>query len=58
MTLSFTGPEIFGKSPPVVLLYPPGKQSSDWTPVASALVPSWLVRAPDLRGHGASDWPG
>lgn len=45
-------------APPVVLLHALGEQSSDWTPVASALAPSWCVYAPDLRGHGASDWPG
>ncbi len=49
------GPE---GAPPVVLLHALGEQSSDWTPVASALAPSWRVYAPDLRGHGASDWPG
>jgi 3-oxoadipate enol-lactonase len=45
-------------APPVVLLHALGEQSSDWTPVASALAPSWRVYAPDLRGHGASDRPG
>jgi pimeloyl-ACP methyl ester carboxylesterase len=45
-------------APPVVLLHALGEQSSDWAPVASALAPSWRVHAPDLRGHGASDWPG
>jgi pimeloyl-ACP methyl ester carboxylesterase len=45
-------------APPVVLLHALGELSSDWTPVASALAPSWHVHAPDLRGHGASDWPG
>jgi hypothetical protein len=37
-------------APPVVLLHALGEQSSDWTPVASALAPSWRVYAPDLRG--------
>ena len=41
-----------------MLLHALGEQSSDWAPVASALTPSWRVYAPDLRGHGASDWPG
>ena len=41
-----------------MLLHALGEQASDWTPVASALAPSWRVYAPDLRGHGASDWPG
>jgi 3-oxoadipate enol-lactonase len=45
-------------APPVVLLHALGEQSSDWSPVAAALAPSWRVYAPDLRGHGASDWPG
>jgi len=42
----------------VVLLHALGEQSADWARVASALAPSWRVYAPDLRGHGASDWPG
>jgi 3-oxoadipate enol-lactonase len=41
-----------------VLLHALGEASSDWAAVASALAPSWRVYAPDLRGHGASDWPG
>ncbi len=45
-------------APPVALLHALGEQSSDWTAVASALAPAWRVYAPDLRGHGASDWPG
>jgi 3-oxoadipate enol-lactonase len=43
-------------APPLVLLHALGEQSSDWTPVARALSSSWRVYAPDLRGHGASDW--
>jgi 3-oxoadipate enol-lactonase len=45
-------------APPVVLLHATGEQSSDWAPVATELASSWRVYAPDLRGHGASDWPG
>jgi 3-oxoadipate enol-lactonase len=45
-------------APPLVLLHALGEQSSDWSAVASALASSWRVYAPDLRGHGASDWPG
>jgi pimeloyl-ACP methyl ester carboxylesterase len=41
-----------------VLLHALGEASSDWEAVAAALAPSWRVYAPDLRGHGASDWPG
>ena len=46
------------EAPPVVLLHALGEQSPDWGPVAAALASSWHVYAPDLRGHGASDWPG
>ena len=45
-------------APPLVLLHALGEQSSDWAPVAQALASSWRVYAPDLRGHGASDWAG
>jgi 3-oxoadipate enol-lactonase len=41
-----------------VLLHALGEQSSDWAQVAEALVSSCRVYAPDLRGHGASDWVG
>jgi len=43
---------------PVVLLHALGEQSADWSAVAAALAASWPVYALDLRGHGASDWPG
>jgi 3-oxoadipate enol-lactonase len=42
----------------LVLLHAQGEESSDWGPVAQVLAPSWRVYAPDLRGHGASDWTG
>lgn len=45
-------------APPLVLLHALGGESSDWDPVARDLVASWRVHAPDLRGHGASDWTG
>jgi pimeloyl-ACP methyl ester carboxylesterase len=45
-------------TPPVVLLHALGEDSSDWERVAPELTPSWRVYAPDLRGHGASDWSG
>ena len=44
--------------PPVVLLHALGEDSSNWAPIASALASSWRAYALDLRGHGASDWPG
>ena len=46
------------EAPPLVLLHALGEESSDWGPVAQALASSWRVYAPDLRGHGASDWAG
>ena len=45
-------------APPLVLLHALGERSSDWALVARALASSWRVYAPDLRGHGASDWAG
>jgi pimeloyl-ACP methyl ester carboxylesterase len=45
-------------APPVVLLHALGEGSADWAPVAEALAPAWRVYAPDLRGHGVSDWAG
>ncbi len=45
-----------GGAAPLVLLHALGEQSSDWAELARALAPSWRVYAPDLRGHGASDW--
>lgn len=41
-----------------MLLHARGEQSSDWATVAEALASSRRVYAPDLRGHGASDWAG
>jgi 3-oxoadipate enol-lactonase len=43
---------------PVVLLHALGETSADWAAVADSLSPAWRVYAPDLRGHGASDWTG
>jgi len=45
-------------APPLVLLHALGEQSSDWAAIARALESSWRVYAPDLRGHGTSDWTG
>lgn len=44
--------------PAVVLLHALGEASSDWACVASALASEWRVYAPDLRGHGGSEWGG
>ncbi|GII31373.1 alpha/beta fold hydrolase [Planotetraspora mira] len=45
-------------APPVVLLHGRGFDHTDWEAVAGRLAGSWRVIAPDLRGHGRSEWPG
>ncbi|MET7380821.1 alpha/beta hydrolase [Streptomyces sp. NPDC005526] len=52
------GPE---DAPPVLLLHCRGADGADWAPVAERLAAGPQPRrvyAPDLRGHGRSDWPG
>jgi pimeloyl-ACP methyl ester carboxylesterase len=52
------GPE---GEPPLLLLHSRGATGEDWAPVAERLAASphpRRVYAPDLRGHGHSDWPG
>lgn len=43
---------------PTVLLHATGKTARDWDVIASGLHAERTVYAVDLRGHGASDWPG
>lgn len=43
---------------PMVLLHALGEDGTSWDEVAAAFAGSWRVYAPDLRGHGRSDWPG
>jgi len=43
--------------PAVVLLHGNGAHAHWWDALVPALVPGWRVIAPDLRGHGESDWP-
>ncbi|MEU5940586.1 alpha/beta hydrolase [Micromonospora sp. NPDC047548] len=43
---------------PTVLLHATGKTARDWGVIASGLRAERTVYAVDLRGHGASDWPG
>ncbi|WP_173060206.1 alpha/beta fold hydrolase [Phytohabitans houttuyneae] len=43
---------------PAVLLPATGKTARDWDTIASGLCAKRTVYAVDLRGHGASDWPG
>jgi 3-oxoadipate enol-lactonase len=45
-------------APPLVALHALGEGAADWDTVAPAFARHWRVYAPDLRGHGASDWPG
>ncbi|GAA4562344.1 alpha/beta fold hydrolase [Planotetraspora kaengkrachanensis] len=45
-------------APPVVLLHGRGFDHTDWEAVAGGLAGAWRVLAPDLRGHGRSEWPG
>jgi pimeloyl-ACP methyl ester carboxylesterase len=46
------------RHPPVVLLPGTGLTASDWDVVAADLSRDRTVYAVDLRGHGASAWPG
>jgi pimeloyl-ACP methyl ester carboxylesterase len=43
---------------PTVLLHATGKTAHDWDVIAAGLCAQRTVYAVDLRGHGASDWPG
>jgi 3-oxoadipate enol-lactonase len=43
---------------PLVLLHALGEGAADWGRIAPAFARHWRVYAPDLRGHGRSDWPG
>ncbi|MGW8376083.1 alpha/beta hydrolase [Streptomyces sp. ODS28] len=44
---------------PVVLLHCLGEDGEDWRgPLVSQLAAAHPLYAPDLRGHGSSDWPG
>jgi pimeloyl-ACP methyl ester carboxylesterase len=45
-------------APAVVLLHALGDQGKAWEPVLDSLAAEYRVFAPDLSGHGQSDWPG
>ena len=45
-------------APPMVLLHALGESAADWEDVAPVFAEYLQVYAPDLRGHGRSDWPG
>ena len=58
LALHTWGPE---EAPPVLLLHSRGADGTDWTQIAERLAGGpdpRRVYAPDLRGHGSSDWPG
>jgi 3-oxoadipate enol-lactonase len=42
----------------MVLLHALGSSGSSWVAFAEVLGESYRVYVPDMRGHGASDWPG
>ncbi|MEU9886766.1 alpha/beta hydrolase [Sphaerisporangium sp. NPDC051011] len=46
------------EAPPVVLLPGRGSDHTSWDEAIGQLAASWRVYAPDLRGHGQSEWPG
>ncbi|HEX6396842.1 MAG TPA: alpha/beta hydrolase [Steroidobacteraceae bacterium] len=47
-----------GEGPPIVLLHGPGAYAAQWIRIIPALVATHRVIAPDLPGHGASEFFG
>ena len=45
-------------APPMLLLHALGEQARSWAPVTTQFAEHYRVYALDMRGHGASDWPG
>lgn len=45
-------------APPMILLHGLGSGGVSWAGIAEAFAVSHRVYLPDLRGHGASGWPG
>jgi 3-oxoadipate enol-lactonase len=43
---------------PMVLLHALGDRAAAWAPVTGQFAAAFRVFAPDMRGHGDSDWPG
>jgi pimeloyl-ACP methyl ester carboxylesterase len=43
---------------PLLLLHCLGEGGGDWAEIAEVLAADYRVIAPDLRGHGQSEWPG
>lgn len=50
--------DVRGDGPPLVLLHGLGESAASWDPVRAALAARFTTYAVDVRGHGASDWPG
>jgi 3-oxoadipate enol-lactonase len=48
----------WGTGEPLVLLHPLALAGAVWAPLATELADRFQVLAPDLRGHGDSDWDG
>jgi 3-oxoadipate enol-lactonase len=46
------------EAPPMLLLHALGERGASWAPVTARFAERFRVIAPDLRGHGDSDWPG
>ncbi|HSQ00918.1 MAG TPA: alpha/beta hydrolase [Candidatus Dormibacteraeota bacterium] len=44
-------------APPVLLIHGNGGNAHWWDPLVPFLTPGWRLVAPDLRGHGESEWP-
>jgi pimeloyl-ACP methyl ester carboxylesterase len=44
------------RDPPVFLLHGAGAYAHWWDALVPHLLPGWRLIAPDLRGHGESDW--
>lgn len=55
MAFRVWGPE---GAPPLLALHALGEGAASWETIAPALAGHFRVYAPDLRGHGDSDWPG
>jgi len=52
----WSGPE--SAQPPLVLLPATGETAEDWDVIAAPISATRTVHAVNLRGHGASTWPG
>lgn len=42
----------------MIMLHALGQRATAWAPVTAVFAERFRVYAPDLRGHGDSDWPG